>query len=135
MESRDQSPHEDDLTTMDSDMQWEEEQAELEYYERRFGLSDPTPSNHGKPYREPRPLNEQLRFEMHRAQIRALSEIVELDNVWEITYTPARFEGRFLKESLHPFYTQDQIVDVNAQVKGGKEANGLSMRGASFNGG
>lgn len=123
MESRDQSPHEDDLTTMDSDMQWEEEQAELEYYERRFGLSDPTPSNHRKPYREPRPLNEQLRFEMHRAQIQALSEIVELDNVWEITYTPARFEGRFLKESLHPFYTQDQIVDVNAQVKGGKEAN------------
>lgn len=123
MDSREQSPQENDLSTEDADIRWEEEQAELEYYEKKFGLSDPTPSYHRKPYLEPRPMNEQLRFKMHRAQIQALSEIVELDNVWETTYTAARFENIFLKESLHPFYTQDQIVDVIAQVKGGKEAN------------
>ena len=101
----------------ESDLQWEEEQAELDYYERRFGLAERT-------YRNPRmPRNEKQRFEMHRAEILALSEVAGLENVWEITYTPARFEGIFLRNSLQPFYEQDQIVDVMAQVKGGKEAN------------
>ncbi len=122
-DTSDQSQQWDEHLSEESDDQWEEEQADLEFYERKFGLADPTPSNHRKPYREPRPMNEQLRFKMHRAQIQALSEVVELDNVWETTYTAARFENIFLKESLHPFYTQDQIVDVMAQVKGGKEAN------------
>jgi RIO kinase 1 len=39
------------------------------------------------------------------------------------TYKPARFEKEWLRSSLRPFYDQRLIVDVLAQVKGGKEAN------------
>lgn len=109
----------------EADLAWEEEQAELDYFQRRFGLSQRT-------YRNPRmPKNEKQRFEMHRAEIQALSEFAGLENVWEITYTPARFEGIFLRTSLQPFYEQDQIVDVMAQVKGGKEANVYRCRAHS----
>ena len=115
---REERFHQEDYpSSQDSDMQWEEEQAELEYYEKKFGLADPT-------HRFPRkPRNEQQRFEMHRAQVQQLAEVAGLENVWEISYTPARFEGGFLRESLQPFYEQEQIVDVMALVKGGKEAN------------
>ena len=103
--------------TKDSDSQWEEEQADLDFYERKFRLSHST-------YRAPgSPKNERQKFELHRAEIQKLAEVAGLENVWEITYTPSRYEGGFLRDSLQPFYAQDQIVDVMAQVKGGKEAS------------
>lgn len=40
-----------------------------------------------------------------------------------MTYQPARFEDGWLRSSLRSFYDQELIVDVVAQVKGGKEAN------------
>ncbi len=40
-----------------------------------------------------------------------------------MTYRPARFEAFWLTTSLRSFYDQELIVDVLAQVKGGKEAN------------
>ena len=101
----------------DSDSQWEEEQADLDFYQRKFRLSHST-------YRAPgSPKNERQKFEAHRAEIQKLAEVAGLENVWEITYTPSRYEGGFLRDSLQPFYAQDQIVDVMAQVKGGKEAS------------
>jgi RIO kinase 1 len=42
---------------------------------------------------------------------------------FETTYKPARFEKAWLRDSLRSFYDQRLIVDVLAQVKGGKEAN------------
>jgi RIO kinase 1 len=39
------------------------------------------------------------------------------------TYKPARFERAWLRDSLAPFFIQDLVSDVLAQVKGGKEAN------------
>ena len=42
---------------------------------------------------------------------------------FETTYTPARFEKVWLRESLRPFFAQELIGDVLAQIKGGKEAN------------
>ena len=103
--------------TKDSDSQWEEEQADLDFYQRKFRLSHST-------YRAPgSPKNEKQKFELHRAEIQKLAEVAGLENVWEITYTPSRYEGGFLRDSLQPFYAQDQIVDVMAQVKGGKEAS------------
>lgn len=39
------------------------------------------------------------------------------------TYQPARYEGPFLLEAIRPFYDLGLIVDVLANVKGGKEAN------------
>jgi len=117
MDRRDQFLQDEEPSSQDSDVEWEEEAAELEYYERRFRLAEPT-------NRVPRaPKNERERFEMHRAEVQQVAEVADLESVWEITYTPARFEGVFLRTSLRPFYQEDQIVDVMAQVKGGKEAN------------
>lgn len=102
----------------DADSDWEEEEAQLKFYDKRFRLSS------GRTYRVPRrSRNERQRFEEHRTEVEGLAEDAGLENVWEITYTPARFEGGFLRDSLHPFYAQDQIIDVMALVKGGKEAS------------
>jgi RIO kinase 1 len=40
-----------------------------------------------------------------------------------MTYKPARYEAVWLAASLRSFYEQELIVDVLAQVKGGKEAS------------
>ena len=102
----------------DEDSQWEEEEAQRIFFDRKFRLTS------GRKYRVARkPKNVRQRFEEHRAEVERVAEVAGLENVWEITYTPARFEGGFLKHSLEPFYGQDQIVDVMAQVKGGKEAS------------
>lgn len=77
------------------------------------------------------PKNERQRFEEHRVEVEAVAEAAGLENVWETTYTPARYEGGFLQESLQPFYSQDQIADVNALVKGGKEASVYRCRAHS----
>ena len=101
-----------------ADRRWDEEEEELAFYSKRFGLP------HEKEYRARRPpRNERQRFEEHRAEVETVAEVAGLETVWETTYTPTRYEGGFLRESLQPFYSQDQIVDVNALVKGGKEAN------------
>ncbi len=39
------------------------------------------------------------------------------------TYTPSRHEKGWLLQSLRPFYEQDLLADVQASVKGGKEAS------------
>jgi len=101
-----------------ADRRWEEEEEELAFYSKRFGLAQE------KEYRTRRPpRNERQRFEEHRAQVETVAEVAGLESVWDTTYTPTRHEGGFLRESLQPFYSQDQIVDVNALVKGGKEAS------------
>ncbi len=46
-----------------------------------------------------------------------------LEGGFQPTYQPARFEAGWLLESLRLFYDQGLIVDVLAQVKGGKEAS------------
>ena len=111
-----QPPHE--TFAQDADNQWEDEEAQLRFYDKKFRLTQ------GREYRVARkPKNAIQRFEEHRAEVERVAEVAGLENVWKITYTPARFEGGFLKNSLEPFYGQDQIVDVMAQVKGGKEAS------------
>jgi RIO kinase 1 len=56
-----------------------------------------------------------------------LSEMVEAaasaENTAVSTYRPSRFEEGWLLSSLRPFYQQELITDVLAQVKGGKEAS------------
>jgi RIO kinase 1 len=56
---------------------------------------------------------------------RIIAEIDEAgeDTVFKMTYPPAKFEAVWLRSSLRSFFEQDLIVDVVAQVKGGKEAN------------
>jgi RIO kinase 1 len=57
---------------------------------------------------------------------RSAAEVTSLSDTvagFETTYKPARFEEGWLRGSLRDFYDQRLIVDVLAQVKGGKEAN------------
>lgn len=56
---------------------------------------------------------------------RIASEIADTpgQDAYRMTYKPARFEEVWLGSSLRSFYDQELIVDVLAQVKGGKEAN------------
>ena len=42
---------------------------------------------------------------------------------FHISYNPSRHEKGWLLESLRPFYDQDLLADVEASVKGGKEAS------------
>ena len=46
-----------------------------------------------------------------------------LDDRFEISYHPARYEAVWLKDSLRPFAERAILKDVLALVKGGKEAN------------
>lgn len=52
-----------------------------------------------------------------------LTDLSDTYGEFATTYTPARFEKEWLRSSLRPFYDERSIVDVLAQVKGGKEAN------------
>ena len=46
-----------------------------------------------------------------------------LESGFNPSYKPSRWEAAWLLASLRPFYEQDQIRDVEALVKGGKEAS------------
>ncbi|RME53736.1 MAG: hypothetical protein D6790_17435 [Caldilineae bacterium] len=98
--------------------QWDEDEDLLAYYEEKFRLPREPRSRRSR-----KPKNARQRHEEHRAAVEELAANAGLEHVWETTYTPARFESGWLKDSLHPFYSQEYIVDVMAQVKGGKEAN------------
>lgn len=55
-----------------------------------------------------------------------LAEVTDgtgLEDEFETTYQPSRYEGEWLLSSLRSFYEQGLITDVLALVKGGKEAN------------
>ena len=57
-------------------------------------------------------------------EVAALTDAAEgLEAGFEISYKPARHEAIWLLSSLQAFYDQALIVDVQAQVKGGKEAS------------
>ena len=46
-----------------------------------------------------------------------------IEGEFTTTYRPGRYETGWLLNSVRPFYEQEQISDILAQVKGGKEAN------------
>ena len=89
-----------------------------EQYLTQFGLDDGEyRRTRGKKKANHRPKKsaEQIRAE--------LAETAELETEFKTTYTPARFEEGWLRDSLQPFYQQGLITDVLMLVKGGKEAN------------
>jgi len=55
--------------------------------------------------------------------IAATADPIGLEAGLNITYKPSRHEAGWLFESLRPFYDQELISDIEALVKGGKEAN------------
>ncbi len=76
-------------------------------------------------YEDQRPAPSAKRAKKSRPQqIRELTDEAEgLEAGFITTYQPARYEGPFLLEAIRPFYDLALIVDVLANVKGGKEAN------------
>ncbi|MDQ3731141.1 MAG: hypothetical protein M3329_04105 [Pseudomonadota bacterium] len=61
-----------------------------------------------------------------RSQEEVVAELTEAEGLeagFNITYKPSRYEKVWLLSSLRGFYEQQQITDVLAQVKGGKEAS------------
>jgi len=55
-----------------------------------------------------------------------IAEIADASGIeggFNITYQPARYEAEWLLSSLRSFFYEDWISDVQAIVKGGKEAN------------
>lgn len=57
--------------------------------------------------------------------IRELADVsaLEGDSSFPTTYQPSRYEAEWLLKSLHDFYRNEFITDVQAQVRGGKEAS------------
>jgi RIO kinase 1 len=77
-----------------------------------------------------RSLRRQYRPQASRRPKRSQHEIVAevadasgLEAGFNITYKPSRYEEGWLLSSLRGFYDQHLITDVQAQVKGGKEAS------------
>ncbi len=58
-----------------------------------------------------------------REIVEELADETGIAGGFETTYTPGKYEAGWLLESLQSFYYQDLITDVEAQVKGGKEAS------------
>lgn len=52
-----------------------------------------------------------------------VAETIGLEGGFQTTYTPSQHEEGWLLNSLQDFYNQELIDDVEAQIKGGKEAN------------
>jgi RIO kinase 1 len=81
----------------------------------RFGLADGEPVRRkakSKPKKSQREILDAL-----------AGSAAATDERFDTSYTPARSEAVWLRDSLRPFFTSGQVEDVLALVKGGKEAN------------
>ncbi len=87
----------------------------LEYYEEQFD-PEATPNKLRKPNYKAKKSKEAILTEIS-------AETSGIEQGFKITYKPARFEEKWLLDSLRPFYERGLLADVLAQVKGGKEAN------------
>lgn len=98
-------------TTVSSHYQYDE----YEHIAARFSPADDEPARRKakpKPKKSQREILETL-----------AGSAAATDERFDTTYTPARSEAVWLRDSLRPFFTSGQVEDVLALVKGGKEAN------------
>src|SRR3954470_15475281 len=100
----------------------DEADADIDEYERYAEQYDPAWSN-GSARRERKSAPPQSARKSQRQIVTELAEPTGLEAGFETTYRPARYEAGGVLSSLRPFYDEHQIVDVLAQVKGGKEAS------------
>lgn len=92
--------------------------AQAAYYE---ALYDPDSSVNSSGARPPKRTKKRPDRDAIIAQLTESTE--GLEGGFETTYQPARYEARWLYDSLRSFYDGALITDVVAQVKGGKEAS------------
>ena len=67
-----------------------------------------------------------VKYKPKRTKSQILSEIADTTTAegdFTPTYQPARYEAGWLLDSIRPFYDEELITDVLAQIKGGKEAS------------
>jgi RIO kinase 1 len=71
--------------------------------------------------REPKPIHKP---KVPREQVmEGITDEVDWENVFQISYRPSKYEAGWLLSSLRPFFEQSLISDVLSLVKGGKEAS------------
>ena len=66
----------------------------------------------------------------HQEAAKLADELDQVEDGYQFTYKPARYEEGFLIDSVSPFLSQHLISDVVAAVKGGKEASVYRCRAA-----
>ena len=91
---------------------------QYDHYQQQF---DPD-WRHETPRRKPRKARTPKKSEQQIIQALA-DETIGLEGGFNTTYTPARYEAGFLRDSTRPFFDQELVTDILAQVKGGKEAS------------
>lgn len=92
---------------------------DFEDYEEMF---DPVKMDR-KARRKRKPRLDPNQAKTPQATIADIAETTTLETEVETTYQSSRHEAGWLFQSLRPFYEQELISDIAAQVKGGKEAN------------
>ena len=95
---------------------------DIEKYEAYEDLFNPL--RHDRQARRQRRPKAQHQPKKSEAEIIAsAADTIGLEGGFETTYKPSKYEYGWLLQSLRPFYDQELISDVEALVKGGKEAN------------
>ncbi len=95
---------------------------DFEQYEAYEDLFDPLRfDRQARRKRRPRAHHQPKKSEMEI--IASAADVIGLEGGFETTYQPSKYEYGWLLQSLRPFYDQELINDVEALVKGGKEAN------------
>jgi len=98
------------------DNQYEDE---YEYYERVFGPL----ARDRRARRKRKPAVRHVAKKAEDQVIQELGDLVGLEGGFRTSYKLGRYEEGWLLDSLRAFYDEGLIVDVLAQVKGGKEAS------------
>lgn len=92
----------------------------------RFNWNDDDPYAHYEAQFQPRERRKvKANHKAKKTQEEILDEIADLQGLeggFETTYQPSRYESGWLLQSLQTFYDQHLISDIEALVKGGKEA-------------
>lgn len=92
----------------------------------RFDWNDDDPYAHYEAQFQPRAGRKvKPNHKTKKTQEEILDEIADLQGLeggFETTYQPSRYESGWLLQSLQTFYDQHLISDIEALVKGGKEA-------------
>ncbi len=99
----------------------ESDPEEYDYYAERYdpGWDDDRPQRSGRKAGAAKP----RKHAPDAAAVAKLAEPTGMEAGFTTTYVPARYEAIWLRESLHSFYAEELITDVQAMVKGGKEAS------------
>ena len=103
-------PHENDLAS---------DEDEYETYERMY---DPRQTDR-RARRKRKPKVRHIPKVAEDRVVSALGDLMGLEGGFQTKYSLGRYEEGWMLESIRTFYDEELIVDVLAQVKGGKEAS------------